>query len=210
LGYIVSTFTRKTAGNAWGMSVVVQSSVALPTTLEERCEEWLKVFRKELEAMSPDAMATEASAIVAQLLETETKMSQEVNRVWGDILNTEGLVDRMRTPAFDRLQNLAEQLTVADDDTDVLDSRGKPLKTAEELKQKVLSFFDEHLAADAPQRRAMSSRVYRHESKADYEAALKEPGVLSTFEDMRHLKQYLSSWPTVPYWRIDNVFQKAT
>ena len=35
LGYIVSSFARKSAGGSWALSTVVQSSVAEPTKLEE-------------------------------------------------------------------------------------------------------------------------------------------------------------------------------
>ena len=198
LGYYVSTFARKTAGGAWGMSVLVQSSSALPEKLEERIEAWLVLFRQELEEMTPASIAQEASAVVAQLLEAETKLAQEVTRNWGEILNTEWLTDRMRTPAFDRLERLARVLTL-------VEHEGDEGLTAEELKQKLLGLFDQYLASSAPNRRAMSARVYSHDSKLEYEAALKEAGVLSTFADMRQVKQYLSSYPLVPYWRVDGV-----
>jgi insulysin len=201
LGYIVSAFARRTAGSTWGMSVVVQSSVALPEVLEERIEEWLLQFRQELADMSPESIATEASAVVAQLLESETKLSQEVNGFWGEILSTEGLSDRLRTPSFDRLHRLVDELTVSDESSSE-PGDGK-LQSAQELKDRVISFFDKHVAAASPSRRVMSTRVYNHTAKAEYESALNEPGVLSTFEDMRHFKQYLSSWPTAPYWRVD-------
>jgi hypothetical protein len=209
LGYIVSTFARKTAGSTWGMSVLVQSSVALPEILEERIEKWMELFRQELEEMTPESIATEASAVIAQLLESDTKLSQEVTGFWGAILNTEGLSDRMRTPAFDRLDHLADALTVSDESTPQSDGMDK-LKSPQELKDRVLSFFDEHFSAASPRRRAMSARVYNHKSKAEYETALKHPYVLSTYEDMRYFKQFLSSWPTVPYWRVENPTTEKT
>lgn len=200
LGYIVSAHARKTAGGGWGMSVVIQSSVALPEKLEERCETWLKAYRQELEEMTPESIAQEASAVAAQFLESDTKMSQEVSRVWGEILNTEGLTDDLRTPAFDRVQFLADELVVMEDDP--TNASGKKRKTAAELKQLVLDFFDIHFAASSPNRRVMSARVYSHSSKAEYEASLNQPGVFSTHAGMRYLKQFLSTWPNVPYWRI--------
>jgi hypothetical protein len=189
------------------MSVLVQSSVALPGVLEDRIEKWLEQFRQELEAMTPESIATEASAVVAQLLERETKLSHEVTRMWGEILNTEGVSDRMRTPAFDRLEHLVDELTVSDEEDEPED--GAKLQSPQELKDKVLSFFDEHIAAASPNRRVMSARVFNHTSKAEYEKALTEPGVLSTFEDIRHFKQFLSSFPTVPYWRVDKATEET-
>jgi insulysin len=212
LGYIVSTFARKTAGSTWGLSVVVQSNVALPEKLEERCEAWLEQFRRELEEISPASIATEASAVVAQLKENETKLSQEVSRVWGEILNTEGLTDRLRTPAFDRLDRLAAVLTVDDDEEELEEGSLEENEMAEtdsssmtgvELKRRLLELFDDRFSAASPRRRAMSARVYSHNCKAEYEASLRQPGVVSSFAEMRQLKQFLSSWPTAPYWRIE-------
>jgi insulysin len=200
LGYIVSAHARKTAGGAWGMSVVVQSSVALPEKLEERCEAWLRTFRQELEEMSPESIAQEASAVVAQLLEKDTKMSQEVGRVWGEILNTEGLTNELSIPEFDRTKYLADELVVLEDDDVNMIRSGMPRKTSMELKQSVLDFFDRHFSASSPHRRGMSSRVYRHGSKSEFETNCKQPGVLSSYSDMRYIKQFLSTWPNVPYW----------
>jgi insulysin len=204
LGYIVSANARRTAGGGWGMSVIVQSSVALPEKLEERIEAWLAVYRKELEEMSPESMAREASAVAALFLESETKMSQEVSRVWGEILNTEAMTDSLRTPAFDRLEFLADELSISDNSASQTTTKaGTKRKSAIDLKQRVLEFFDDHFASSSPKRRALSARVFRHSSKQEYEEALSQPGVLSTFSDMRYLKQFLGSWPKVPYWRVE-------
>jgi insulysin len=85
LGYIVSASARKTAGGGWGMSVVVQSSVALPEVLEERIEDWIVAFRQELADMDPEDIAAEAAAVVSQLLKKDQKLSQEASRMVGDI-----------------------------------------------------------------------------------------------------------------------------
>ena len=199
LGYIVSAMARKTAGGTWGMSIIVQSSVALPEILEERCEAWLKIYREELEEMSPDYIASEAAAVAAQLLESERKLGQEIDKYWGEILNTEGLTDQMREPIFDRLERLADVLKVSENG-----STGENTQTALRLKERVLKFFDEYFVDESPNRRALSARVYSQNSRSAYEAALNQPGILSSFSDMRHLKQFLSSWPNVPYWRKEN------
>ena len=118
LGYVVSAHARKTAGGVWGMSVVVQSSVALPEVLEKRCEAWLVAFRQELNDMTPEEIAQEVSAVVAQLMEKDSKMSQEIGRVWGEILNNEGLTLELSVPEFDRVKYLAAELVTLDDDDD--------------------------------------------------------------------------------------------
>jgi hypothetical protein len=93
------------------------------------------------------------------LLERDTKLSQEVGRVWTEIMLTETLSDQLKEPSFDRLELLAEELIVNDNGS----------QSAVELKQKVLNFFDKYFAADSPERRAMSSRVYSQKNKAAYE-----------------------------------------
>jgi len=78
---------------------------------------------------------------------------------------------------------------------------GNDRMTPEVLKQRVLDFMDHHLAADSPSRRAMSARVYNQKNKDQYDANLGRPGILSSFEDIRHVKQFLASQPLAPYWR---------
>ncbi len=196
LGYIVNASGRRVTGGAWGLSVVVQSSVALPEHLEERTEEWLKLFHKELKEMTPEQIASEASAVVAQLLERDTKLSQEVSHAWDEISMTEGMPSRLRAPAFDRMERLADELTL---EGSLTLASGKPRKTAEELKVRLLEIFNEHLAMDSPQRRAMSSRLYSQKARASFESNVGQPGVLSSYKDIQCLKPFLTSWPSAPY-----------
>ena len=198
LGYIVSAFTRKVAGGCWGMTVVVQSSTASPVKLEERLEEWLKLFRKELEEMDPQVIAEEAKGCVSQLKEVDTKLSQEVGTVWNEICYTEGCIEPMTTPVFDRLERLADELVVKTEASTSMTRNGNPRKDPNELKKRVLEFFDKVYAADAPERRAISTRVFSQNSRDEYESTIKKPGVLSSFGDMRYLKEFLSTWPVAP------------
>lgn len=200
LGYIVSAFTRKVAGGVWGLSVVVQSSSASPLILEERIEEWLRLFREELEAMDPSVMAMEAKGIVSQYLEADTKLAQEVGSAWGEIVATENCNEHMTTPAFDRLERVADELILTPGGS-AKTKNGNPRKSPEDLKNRVLEFFDLAYSADSSQRRAISSRVFSQNSKDDYDSTLEKPGVLSTYGEMRYLKEHLSTWPIAPYWR---------
>lgn len=205
LGYIVSAHTRKTTGGAWGLTVVVQSSNAPPEVLEERIEAWLKTFRQELEDMTPESLAMEANGVASQLMEGHTKLSQEVGSAWGEIVATEACAEGMTTPAFDRLDRLADELKLLDGSEKTADAttvNGNARKTPEILKTRILEFVDQFYVAEAPERRALVSRVYNHTLRAEYEASLEEPGVLSTYSDMRYLKQFLSSWSVAPYWRV--------
>lgn len=209
LGYIVSTFTRKTTGGGWGLSVVVQSSVAAPEVLEERIEAWLKAFRVELEEMPVENLAMEAAGVVSQLKERDTKLSQEVGGFWGEIVNTETYSNQLKEPSFDRLDKLSDELTLLVSSADDADSKpsktttlnGNVRMTPEVLKQRMLDFMDKYLVVDSPSRRAMSARVYTQQNKELYEGNVGQPGILSSFEDIRHVKQFMPSWPLAPYWR---------
>lgn len=210
LGYIVSASARKTAGGAWGMMVVVQSSSAPPPVLEERIDAWFKTFREELVAMDPEAIAMEAQGVVSQLKEDHTKLSSEVGANWNIIAATLTNNERLTTPSFDRLDRLADELILSSDEsTSTTTMNGNTRKSAEDLKTRIIEFFDEHLALGAPKRRALSSRVFSQQYKSEYESTLSQPGVLSTYTDIRLLKAHLSTWPSVPYWRIHNAEDTA-
>ena len=194
LGYIVSAFTRKTAGGSNAFAVLVQSSSTLPPVLEERCEAWLTQFRQELEEMPEERIAMEAAAVVAQLLERDQKLGDEIASAWGEILATEGLPKKSRLPMFNRMEHLAAYLTVGGKDGD-----GKDV-TAASLKANLISFFDKHLDAQSPDRRAMCARVYCQKAQKEFDNNVGKPGVLSNYDDSRHVKQFLASYPTAPYW----------
>jgi len=205
LGYIVSAFPRKIMGGGQGLSVVVQSSSTLPATLEERCEAWLESFHKELIEMPEDQIAMEAAGVVAQLLERDTNLSDQVSSTWGEILLTETVNSmKLKTPAFDRLERLAQVLMLEenedDDDDEMTLDKDVPRKTAAELKQLMIQMFEKYFLATSPERRVVSFRVYSQKGKSIYEANKGKSGVLSSYDDSRHLKQYLSSWPSAPYW----------
>lgn len=204
LGYIVSTFTRKTSGGGWGFSVVVQSSTAVPEVLEGRVEAWIEQFRAELEEMDPSRIAMEAAAVVSQLKERDTKLAQEVGGFWGEIVNTETYSNKLREPDFDRIERIADELVLGDaskSKTTAATMNGNGRMTADMLKERLLDFMDKYISATIPSRRAMSARVYNQEAKELFESNLDKPGILSSFPEIRHLKQFLSSKPLAPYWR---------
>jgi len=202
LGYIVSVYTRKTAGGTWGLTVVVQSSTKSPKYLEERIEAWLETFQKELEEKSPETFATEARGVVVQLLEENTKLSSEVGSWWNEISATEIYHESMNEPAFDRLEKLADELNPKLNGVANITLCGSQRKSSNELKERVIDVFNQFCISDSPDRRVLSSRVFSHGSKAEYEESLTEPGVLSSYSDMQYLKEFLPTWPKVPYWRI--------
>lgn len=187
LGYIVSAYAKKMTGGSWGLSVIVQSSVASPTVLEARSLAWLQMFRGELAAMSEEILATEASSVVAQLLERDTKLSQEVVRAWGEILLTETLPQSMRTPAFNRVQRIAQELLVGSG-------------SIRSLKEDMLSFFDKYLSEQSSERRVISARVYNRAGTEEYNQNVGKPGIVSSYEEIQGIKHHLGTWPITPYW----------
>jgi insulysin len=194
LGYIVAAVVKKSTGGGNGLHVIVQSSSTLPPALEERCLRWVEQFRKELEEMPDSRFAMEAAAVKANLLEKDIKLSEEVSSIWGEILSTVPHSEHFKNPDFDRIEKFADVLTL--DDSDGTSS----IKTAAELKRKVLEFYDKYFMPDSPDRRAVSSRVYNRKAKDLYEENIGKPGFISSYDDARKLKQMLAAFPTAPYW----------
>ena len=73
-------------------------------------------------------------------------------------------------------------------------------QTPEELKQKVLEMWDRYFAAGAPERKAISARVYGRKAIDEYNQNVGKCGYLSSYDDVRQLKQFFSQYPTAPYW----------
>lgn len=198
LGYITSAFTRQTAGGVRCLGVLVQSSSTLPPKLEERCEAWIEQYRKEIEEMSEDRIANEAGAVVAQLLEKDTKLSEEVSRYWSEISGTDEMYGKLKEPNFDRIQDVVGELILAENEEDK--SKVASRKTAAQMKQKMLELYDKYFLKSSPHRRALSARVYAYKEKSEMEKNIGKTGYISTHAEVRSLKQYLSTWPTAPYW----------
>lgn len=192
LGYIVSAYPRSVTGGSHGFSVVVQSSSKLPHELEERCEAWLIKFRQELNDMTDNDISAAAGAVVSQLLERDTRFSQEVSRMWGQIVSTVQLPLRDNEPVFNRLEKLASVIDLGEEDCKM---------TASDLKGKILEMFDTHFVVDSPRRRAFSSRVYGKSSKHIFEQNTGKPGILQGHDDILDFKLGLETLPMTPYWK---------
>lgn len=205
-GYVVSSFVRKTAGSACGLSVVVQSSSTLPEELETRCHAWLDIFRNELENMPAETIAMEAAAVVAQLLERNMVFRDEVGRAWGSIVSTNGIGSIYNKPPFHRLLKIAQALTCEgfeNDDSELLRrsaADGVKFKSPDELKENVLSLFDTYFKVGSASRRVISARVYGIKGIDEFESNVGKPGVLSSYDEIRQLKQFLPHYPTAPFW----------
>ena len=106
---------------------------------------------------------------------------------------------------FDRLERFADVLTLNDNENnnDCIGNTShnkSSIKTAAELKKRVLEFYDKYFLPSSPERRIVSSRVYNRKASAVFEENKGKPGFLASYNDAKRLKQYLSSFPTAPYW----------
>ena len=202
LGYIVSAFVKKSTGGGNAFCVLVQSSNTLPPAIEERCLRWVEQFRQEMEDMPAERFAMEAASVKASLLEKDIKLSEEISSLWGEILVTVAHSEHFKNPVFDRVDKFASYLTLdgdkEDGDENEMKASTSSIKTAADLKKRVLEFYDHYfMSAD---RRAVSSRVYNRKAKDLFDQNVGKPGVISSYADARKLKQHLSSFPTAPYW----------
>lgn len=150
--------------------------------------------------MTAATIAMEARGMVGQLLEENTKLSQEVGSAWSEITATD-TCHKQVSPVFDRLQILSDELVLTTDESLEMTRNGNPRKSPEQLKKAVLGFFDKYYANDALERRVMSSRVFSHSLKDEYEDTSTQAGVLSSYSSIRYFKTHLSTWPITTYWR---------
>jgi len=194
LGYIVSAYVRKNTGGGRSLAILVQSNSALPFELEQRIENWLIIFRQELENLTLETLAMEANAIVAQLLERDLKLNDEISRTWSDIASTVLYSGKLKIPEFNRLSKLAKLLKQDESSTE---------KT-KQLKSQLLEFFDGFIAQDASQRRIVSSRFYsqKYASLVDQNKMSQKSNTMFLFNEtgVNELKQFLEKYPIAPYW----------
>jgi len=175
LGYIVSAFFRKTTGGGVGLSISVQSRDKNPKEIQDRIEEWLKTFRKELEEMPSERIEAEGAAVVAQLTEKDTRLSHSVGRAWGEISAREGTGREAR---WNRLEEIADVIRKRDGD----------------LKEELLKRFDEWFV-DPERRRVAAAWVWGAGKEEGYEEWKGKDGVLSTREEVMRFKRGLRSLP---------------
>jgi hypothetical protein len=155
--------------------------------------------------MKPGDLANEALAIIASLLERNMKFSDEVSTAWSNIVSTSVLGTQYNAPPFYKYERLAKELVVKGMDVEAVggDASSFPeseRQTSEELKQKVLKMWDRYFAVDAPERKAISARVYGRKATDEYNKNVGKSGYLSSYDDVKQLKQFFSQYPTAPYW----------
>eukprot|EP00929_Paragymnodinium_shiwhaense_P114058 TRINITY_DN82380_c0_g1_i1.p1 TRINITY_DN82380_c0_g1~~TRINITY_DN82380_c0_g1_i1.p1 ORF type:complete len:1178 (-),score=331.73 TRINITY_DN82380_c0_g1_i1:149-3682(-) len=157
-----------------GLSVLVQGPRLPPAGLDDRIEAWLVQFRQELEDMEEEAFRTNVASVVQLKSERDKQLGQETGRHWSEIAK--------RTYRFGKLQKEIDTLSALS-------------------KADVIAFFDKYLAADAPHRRKLSSRVYggasrtEEQKKVQAEALERQKAAglrtISTLDEVREFKKDL-------------------
>eukprot|EP00933_Yihiella_yeosuensis_P038391 TRINITY_DN32328_c0_g1_i1.p1 TRINITY_DN32328_c0_g1~~TRINITY_DN32328_c0_g1_i1.p1 ORF type:complete len:661 (+),score=125.69 TRINITY_DN32328_c0_g1_i1:97-1983(+) len=162
LGYIVQSYPW-VENHVAGLAVLVQGNRMPPKEVDKRIEEWLTSFGEELEKMSDEEFQNNVQAVVSERTQRYSRMAQETNRHWGEIVS--------RRYKFDRLAATVKMI--------------KAVK-----KEDVQAFFKEYLAAKAPSRRKLSMRVL---GTSAGENATSEPDgpsgvVLNNLEEIREFQ----------------------
>jgi len=156
LGYIVQA-GMWAERHVCGLAAIVQGTKLAPQQVDERVEAWMQSFRADIEAMPELEFENNVRAVISERVQRYALLSQETMRHWSEI--------QSRMYKFDRLP--------------------KHITGLEALqKSEVLNFFDNYLAAGAPQRRKLSVRVLGTSADGlQTEAA--EGVLLSSWEDIR-------------------------
>uniref|UniRef100_A0A0D9X0K9 Peptidase M16 N-terminal domain-containing protein n=1 Tax=Leersia perrieri TaxID=77586 RepID=A0A0D9X0K9_9ORYZ len=141
LGYIALLRQRNDSG-VCGLQFIIQSTVKDPANLDARVEAFLKMFEGTLYQMPDTEFKSNVNALIDMKLEKYKNIREESAFFWGEIF--EG------TLKFDRKE--AEVAALRD------------LK-----KEELIEFFDNHVKANAPQKRVLSIQVYGGLHSSEYE-----------------------------------------
>lgn len=132
LGYITVLMQRNDSGIR-GVQFIIQSTVKGPKHIESRVQAFLKMFESKLYEMSDDEYKSNVNALIEMKLEKHKNLREESGYFWREIQDG--------TLKFDRKEYEVAAL--------------KELTKAE-----LVQFFDEHIKAGAPQKKALSVQVY--------------------------------------------------
>jgi len=167
LGYIVTAFCWAELHVA-GLAVVVQGTRLPPREVDERIEAWMASFGYELESMPPEEFANNVRAVISEVTQRYTTLSQETWAHWAEI--------QSRRYRFQRV--------------------ARAVRTLESLKQEdVLALFRERLALGAPARRKLSVRVLGTSAAGARSSAEEGGRLLTTLPDIRAFLQETEAWP---------------
>ncbi|KAI3750269.1 hypothetical protein L2E82_20902 [Cichorium intybus] len=132
LGYITMLIQRNDSG-IHGVQFIIQSTVKGPKHIESRVQAFLKTFESKLYEMPDDEFKSNVNALIEMKLEKHKNLSEEAGYFCQEIQDG--------TLKFDRKDHevaALKQLT----------------------KSELIEFFDEHVKAGAPQKKALSVQVY--------------------------------------------------
>jgi insulysin len=146
LGYLVSAHASRFNG-ALGLTLLVQSSTAAPRALEERMAAWCHTFAGELDALTPEACATNARALAAQYLERPRALGDAHDGALGELLSRRYAFGRRAARAAAVLQLTQAELAAA---------------------------WRKRLAPSAPLRRPLRVHMYAHAHAAEAGFAAEE------------------------------------
>ncbi|KAI3760627.1 hypothetical protein L1987_51025 [Smallanthus sonchifolius] len=132
LGYITVLMQRNDSGIR-GVQFIIQSTAKGPKHIESRVQAFLKMFESKLYEMPDDEFKSNVNALIEMKLEKHKNLREESGYFWREIQDG--------TLKFDRKEYEVAAL--------------KQLTKAE-----LIQFFDEHIKAGAPQKKALSVQVY--------------------------------------------------
>ena len=157
----------KTSGtDIKGLLFLIQSDSFDPIHVESRVEEFIANFRERITSMTQEEFDTNVDSLVSSFLEKNKNLGEESTRYWHVILN--------QTYHFTRLQEIAEYIKVM-------------------TKDRVLAFFDKHVAASAPSRKKLCIQVFakQHEERMND----KVPEDVILIESPNDFKQSMALFP---------------
>lgn len=132
LGYITVLMQRNYSGIR-GVQFIIQSTVKGPKHIESRVQAFLKMFESKLYDMPDDEFKSNVNALIEMKLEKHKNLREESSYFWREIEDG--------TLKFDRKDYEVTELNRL-------------------TKADLIQFFDEHIKAGGPQKKALSVQVY--------------------------------------------------
>ena len=144
LGYIVFTYKEQHQGVA-GLGFIVQSNVKSPAVVDRRIEGFLQKLRQLVVDMDDEEWASHIAAVVKAKTEPDKRLSQEIDRAWSEI------VSKPANVSFNRRHIHARAVQTI-------------------TKAELITFFDNYIAAGAPQRSKLAIHTVSAKFAAEYES----------------------------------------
>ncbi|KRX46846.1 Insulin-degrading enzyme [Trichinella murrelli] len=170
LGYIVFGGLRR-ANDTQGLHIIVQSEES-PAYLDERIEAFLSQLLEDIKNMPSEEFEEHRAALTSKRLEKPKKLVSAASKCWSEISSEQYNFER-----DEKEVNILQTIT----------------------KEELIEFYKQHIAADAPKRRKLSTQVYSNNFEINSirtkRSVVEDQGKLEKIKNLIDFKKNLPLFP---------------